>query len=389
MSSRVPKHRATTPEVPTTKAHTPKHAKAAEPATPAAPAAPAAKSTKAAPPPKVTKTAFDATAEAGGGEAIGTPAQGTHIVGGGDTDALFGAASAAPKGPITLKSLQASIEKLSSLSPQQLKVVQEQPSEQAQTLTRLQLEGANTAQLTSLLTEYMGNRKSGPITKGEEKMIASLPESLRATTRAGIEPTGDNVVAAVKQLTTLSDDQTKLLSSIKDPAARSNFHQQVLLQGGLAAAQLVEGYAKTRSSRGPADAALTPAEQGMIDALPVAMRSAALAELQPTQRNIGRAADELGPTGGLSPIRFAMQGMQSQLDGVLSFLRGDAENVGDVVGTNLSNDERQMLSEMEPKDANRYLLQKRMQEKSEISALLSNLQNMRHQMAMSIIGNMR
>ncbi|MBX7101775.1 MAG: hypothetical protein K1X89_28935 [Myxococcaceae bacterium] len=391
MTARVPKHRATTPEVATTRAHAPKHAKAADAPAEAAPAAAAAPKAKAkgAPPEKVTKTTFDATAEAAGGETIGTPAKGTHVSGGANTDALFGAAPTAPKGPITLRSLQTSIEKLSSLSPAQLKVVQEQPSEQAQTLTRLQIEGANMAQISTLLGEYSSNRKTGPITKGEEKMLTSLPESMQAMARAGLEPTADNVFAAVKQLTTRTGDQDKLLMSIKDTPARHNFGKQLELQGGLAAAELVSQYAKGRSSRGPADAALTPAEQGMIDALPVGLRDAALAEMQPTPRNVGRAAELLGDTGGVSPMRFAMGGLQTQLDGVLSFLRGDAENVGDVVGTNLSNDERQMLSEMEPKDANRYLLQKRMQEKSEISALLSNLQNMRHQMAMSIIGNMR
>lgn len=70
-------------------------------------------------------------------------------------------------------------------------------------------------------------------------------------------------------------------------------------------------------------------------------------------------------------------------------LGGGTHNIGDVAGTNMSNDERQMLAEMDPKDRNRYLLQKRMQEKAEIASLLSNLQKMRHDAAMAIISNMR
>ena len=69
-------------------------------------------------------------------------------------------------------------------------------------------------------------------------------------------------------------------------------------------------------------------------------------------------------------------------------LGGGTHNIGDVAGTNMSNDERQMLAEMDPKDRNRYLLQKRMQEKAEIASLLSNLQKMRHDAAMAIISNM-
>ncbi|MBX7101594.1 MAG: hypothetical protein K1X89_28025 [Myxococcaceae bacterium] len=68
---------------------------------------------------------------------------------------------------------------------------------------------------------------------------------------------------------------------------------------------------------------------------------------------------------------------------------GGTKNIGDVAGTNMSNDERAMLAEMDPKDRNRYILQKRMQEKAEIASLLSNLQKMRHDAAMAIISNMR
>lgn len=70
-------------------------------------------------------------------------------------------------------------------------------------------------------------------------------------------------------------------------------------------------------------------------------------------------------------------------------IQANSASIGDIAGTNLSAEEQELLKTMEPKDRARYMLQKRMQEKSEITALLSNLQSMRHQAAMSVIGNIR
>ncbi len=62
---------------------------------------------------------------------------------------------------------------------------------------------------------------------------------------------------------------------------------------------------------------------------------------------------------------------------------------GQVIGGTLTDDERTMIQLMEPKDRARYLLQKRIQEKAEMAVLLSQLQSLRHQTAMSVINNIR
>jgi hypothetical protein len=62
---------------------------------------------------------------------------------------------------------------------------------------------------------------------------------------------------------------------------------------------------------------------------------------------------------------------------------------GQVIGGTLTNDERSMIQLMDPKDRARYLLQKRIQEKAEMAVLLSRLQTIRHQTAMSVINNIR
>jgi hypothetical protein len=54
-----------------------------------------------------------------------------------------------------------------------------------------------------------------------------------------------------------------------------------------------------------------------------------------------------------------------------------------------TDDERRMLELMDPNDRARYLLQKRIQEKSEMSILLSQLQSLRHQTSISVINNIR
>jgi hypothetical protein len=66
-----------------------------------------------------------------------------------------------------------------------------------------------------------------------------------------------------------------------------------------------------------------------------------------------------------------------------------ANYAGDVIGGTLTPEEKAMLAMMDPKDRARYLLQKKMQEKAEMAALCSNLQGLRHQCAMTTIGNIR
>ncbi|WP_229070293.1 WD40 repeat domain-containing protein [Actinoplanes sp. DH11] len=62
---------------------------------------------------------------------------------------------------------------------------------------------------------------------------------------------------------------------------------------------------------------------------------------------------------------------------------------GEVIGGTLTDDERAMIQLMDAKDRARYLLQKRIQEKAEMAELLSQLQTIRHQTAMSVINNIR
>ena len=58
-------------------------------------------------------------------------------------------------------------------------------------------------------------------------------------------------------------------------------------------------------------------------------------------------------------------------------------------GETLSSDEKAMLALMSPSDRARYVLQERIQEKAETAALLSQLQSLRHDTAMSAIDNIR
>jgi hypothetical protein len=62
---------------------------------------------------------------------------------------------------------------------------------------------------------------------------------------------------------------------------------------------------------------------------------------------------------------------------------------GQVIGGTLTEDERAMLDLMSPEDRARYLLAKRIDDKAEMAALLSQLQSERHQTAMSVINNIR
>ncbi len=55
----------------------------------------------------------------------------------------------------------------------------------------------------------------------------------------------------------------------------------------------------------------------------------------------------------------------------------------------LTGDEKALLSLMDPSDRARYLLQKRTQDQAETAVLLSQLQSLRHQTALSAINNIR
>ncbi len=48
-----------------------------------------------------------------------------------------------------------------------------------------------------------------------------------------------------------------------------------------------------------------------------------------------------------------------------------------------------MFEHMDPKDRARYMLQKKIQEKAQMAALLSRLQSLRHQTAMQVIQNIK
>jgi hypothetical protein len=58
-------------------------------------------------------------------------------------------------------------------------------------------------------------------------------------------------------------------------------------------------------------------------------------------------------------------------------------------GETLSSDEKAMLALMSPSDRARYVLQERIQERAEMAALLSQLQSLRHETAISAIDNIR
>ncbi|MDT7581028.1 MAG: hypothetical protein QOK35_2292 [Pseudonocardiales bacterium] len=55
----------------------------------------------------------------------------------------------------------------------------------------------------------------------------------------------------------------------------------------------------------------------------------------------------------------------------------------------LTSDERALLALMDPKDRARFLLQKRLAEQAETAAMLSNLQAIRHEAALSVIRDIR
>ena len=62
---------------------------------------------------------------------------------------------------------------------------------------------------------------------------------------------------------------------------------------------------------------------------------------------------------------------------------------GQVIGGMPTDDERAMINLADPEDRARYLLQRRVQEKAEMAVLLSQLQALRHQTAMTLINDIR
>ncbi|MGQ0573775.1 MAG: hypothetical protein ACT4RN_06170 [Pseudonocardia sp.] len=65
------------------------------------------------------------------------------------------------------------------------------------------------------------------------------------------------------------------------------------------------------------------------------------------------------------------------------------DTIGDAIAGVLTPQVQAMLALMEPKDRARYLLQKKQQQRAEVTALLSQLQGLRHSTAMSVIRNIR
>jgi hypothetical protein len=63
--------------------------------------------------------------------------------------------------------------------------------------------------------------------------------------------------------------------------------------------------------------------------------------------------------------------------------------IGDVIGQELSPEEEAMLAHLPAKDRNRYKVQKRLQEQAQMMGLLSQIQALKHQMAMQVIQNIR
>jgi hypothetical protein len=59
------------------------------------------------------------------------------------------------------------------------------------------------------------------------------------------------------------------------------------------------------------------------------------------------------------------------------------------VTPDLSPEEQQMVSLMDPDDRARYILQKRMSDRAQMAALLADIQAKRHEAAMSVINNIR
>lgn len=60
-----------------------------------------------------------------------------------------------------------------------------------------------------------------------------------------------------------------------------------------------------------------------------------------------------------------------------------------IVGSELSPEEAALVALLDPDDRARFLLQKRIQQKSEMASLVAQLQQLRDETAMSVINNIR
>ena len=60
-----------------------------------------------------------------------------------------------------------------------------------------------------------------------------------------------------------------------------------------------------------------------------------------------------------------------------------------IVGSELSPEEDALVALLDPDDRARFLLQKRIQQQAETASLLAQVQQLRHETAMSVINNIR
>jgi tetratricopeptide (TPR) repeat protein len=106
---------------------------------------------------------------------------------------------------------------------------------------------------------------------------------------------------------------------------------------------------------------------------------------------LGQATATLG-LGELAHVRSDYGTAERLYRNALHLYRTTGSPLGQAtatLGLGLTQDERAMLNAMDPKDRARYLLQRRINEKAEMAELLSQLQELRHQTAMSVINNIR
>ena len=60
-----------------------------------------------------------------------------------------------------------------------------------------------------------------------------------------------------------------------------------------------------------------------------------------------------------------------------------------ITDSGLSPEEAAVVAQLDPDDRARFLLQKRLQQRAEIASLLAQLQQLRHETAMSVINSIR
>ncbi|MFD4037402.1 tetratricopeptide repeat protein [Streptomyces sp. NPDC058605] len=142
-------------------------------------------------------------------------------------------------------------------------------------------------------------------------------------------------------------------------------------------------YQKTGSSLGQATATLGQATATLGQAtatLGLGELARARSDIDTAEQHFRHALDLYQKTGSSLGQATATLGL-GELARARSYI--------DTAEQHLTNDERAMLSLMDRKDRARYLLQRRIDEKREMSVLLSQLQALRHQTAMAVINNIR